>query len=295
MRIVRLETGPPKESVRFTSMPRRWLALLIAVVAASCSPDSGSPAVKDAKVVDPAAQRYAGSATVVETRDHGPELCDVSGTAPSSCRGVPVTNWRWEQVKGERSTIGTTWGGYRVVGVYDGGTFTLTERPGPPGPSTLFPDEPLTTPCSPPRDGWRPLDAGRADERAMTAAVAAARQSPGFAGLWIVNAGMVDQVLNVAFTEDLDRRAVEIRQRWGGALCVVRHERTMRELRNIQGEFSAPAGAPLGLRLLGVGVDEPGNQVVIRAVLVDVDARRVIDARYAGAVRVLSALVPVTA
>lgn len=168
-----------------------------------------------------------------------------------------------------------------MVGVYDGGTFTLTERSGPPGPSTLFPDEPLTTPCSPPRDGWRPLDPGLVNEQAMNAAVAAARQAPGFAGLWIVNAGMVDQVLNVAFSADLDRQEAEIRQRWGGALCVVRHERTVRELRDIQGEFSAPAGAPLGLRLLGVGVDQPANQVVIRAVLVDVDARRVIDAQYA--------------
>lgn len=93
----------------------------------------------------------------------------------------------------------------------------------------------------------------------MSAAVAAARQAPGFAGLWIVNAGMVDQVLNVAFTADLDRREAEIRQRWGGALCVVRHERTIRELRSIEAEFLAPAGIPFGLQLLGAGVDEPAN------------------------------------
>jgi hypothetical protein len=252
--------------------------------------------VKDAKVVDPAAQRNAGSATVLETRDHGPELCvDMSGVVPPTCQGVPVTNWRWDQVQGERSMKGTTWGGYRVVGVYDGRSFTLTDRPGPAGPSTLLPDEPLTTPCSSPAAGWHPVDAGRANEQAMSAAVAAARQAPGFAGLWIGNAGMVDQELNVAFTEYLDRREAEIRQRWGGALCVVRHERTLRELRNIQGEFSAAAGAPFGLRLLSVGVDEPANQVVIIAVLLDVDARRAIDARYPGAVRVVSALAPVTA
>ena len=203
-----------------------------------------------------------------------------------------MTNWAWDQVKGERSKNGTTWGNYRVAGIYDGGSFTLTERPGSPGPSTLFPNEPLTTPCSPPADGWRPLDAGRANEQAMSAAVAAARQAPGFAGLWIVNAGMVDQVLNVAFTADLGRREAEIRQRWGGALCVVHHERTIRELRNIEAEFFAPAGSPFGLRLIGVGVDEPVNQVVIRGVLVDVGARRAIDARYGGAVRVVSALGP---
>ncbi len=241
------------------------------------------------------AQRYAGSATVVETRDHGPELCvDMLGEVPPTCRGVPVTNWRWDQAAGKRSTKGATWGDYRVVGVYDGGGFTLTEQPGPPDPFTFFPDKSVPTPCPPPRDGWRPLDAERADEQAMSAAVAAARQAPGFAGLWIGNAGMFDQVLNVAFTEELDRREAEIRQRWGGGLCVVRHQRTMRELRNIQGEFSAPAGAPFGLRLLSVGVDEPANQVVITAVLVDVGARLAIDARYAGAVRVVSPLAPVT-
>lgn len=275
----------------------RWPALMfLAVFAAACTNGTGSPPESHARAVDPAAQRYAGSATVVETRDHGAELCgDVSELAPSACRGVPVTNWRWDQVKGERSTKGTTWGGYRVVGVYDGGAFTLTERPGSPGPSTLVPDGPLTTPCSAPAGGWRPLDPGRANDQAMNAAVAAVRQAPGFAGLWIVNAGMVDQVLTVAFTKDLDRREAEVRQRWGGALCVVRHQRTLRELRNIQGEFSAPAGAPFGLRVTGAGVDEPANRVVITSVLVDIDARRLIEARYPGAVRVVSALVPLTA
>lgn len=107
------------------------MLIVVAVVAAACTNGADSPSVTDAKVVDPAAQRYAGTVTVVETRDHGPELCvdAVSAVPTSSCRGLPVTNWRWDQIEAERSKQGTTWGTYRVAGVYDGGTFTLTSRP----------------------------------------------------------------------------------------------------------------------------------------------------------------------
>ena len=246
--------------------------------------------------MDPSAQLYAGTATVLESKDHGPQLClRINPSVPRpSCRGVPVSNWRWDQVKDEKSKDGTTWGAYSVVGTYDGGTFRLTARPDTPRPSTrLYPDEPLVTPCSPPGEGWRPVDAGRTHAQAMAAAVAVARQAPGFAGVWIVNAGAVDQVLNVAFTTDLDRREVELRQIWGGALCVVRHEWTLRELQGIQGEFSDLKGAPFGLHLLAVGVDESRNHVEVRALLVDNDTRRAIDARFGtGAVRFLAELVP---
>jgi hypothetical protein len=273
------------------------VVLLGAAIAAACTNGADSPSVESPKRVDPAAPRFAGSATVLESKDHGPELCllgmdPLLPTTPS-CRGVPISNWRWDQVKDEKSKSGTTWGGYRVVGTYDGATFTLTERPGPPGPSTLYPDEPLVTPCSPPEGGWQPVDPARANEQGMAAAVAAARQAPDFAGVWIVNAGTVNPVLNVAFTGGLDRREAELRQSWGGPLCVVRHDRTLRELSRIQAEFSPPEGPPFGLHLVAVGVDEPSNQVVVRALLVDDGTRRAIDARYGvGAVRVITALAP---
>jgi len=240
---------------------------------------------------------------------------------------VPITNWHWSQVKATKSKNGTLWGVYRVVGTYDGRAFTLTERPGPPDPaepSPLYPDEPVITPCSPP--GRQPFDA-QANERLKAVAVMAltrqaalagqalsagkwppaldpelvaseqrtaavtalARQAPGYAGLWMVNGGTIDQVLNVAFTGDVDRREAELREIWAGALCVVRYERTYHELRSIQDEFAAPR--PFGLQLIAVGIDEARNHVDVRTLIVDDGTRRAIDALYGvGAVRFFTAL-----
>ena len=127
----------------------------------------------------------------------------------------------------------------------------------------------------------------------MAGAVAVARQAPGFAGLWVVNADTSDQVLNVAFTAGLGSARGGVTANLGRRTLRRAHNRTLLELRTIQGEFSAAGGAPFGLHLLAVRVDESRNHLELRALLVDAGARRAIEARYGvGAVRVFAALAP---
>jgi hypothetical protein len=71
-------------------------------------------------------RRYQTTITVLQSRDHGPELClgAVWTSHPPQCRGLPITNWRWDQVKGHQTAGGTTWATYHLVGTYDGTWFT---------------------------------------------------------------------------------------------------------------------------------------------------------------------------
>src|SRR5829696_1122227 len=82
-----------------------------------------------AQPADPAAggtatsggERYAVSATVLESPDHGPQLCSsVMESYPPQCGGggPDVVGFDWAE--GEESASGTTWGAFRVVGTWDG-------------------------------------------------------------------------------------------------------------------------------------------------------------------------------
>jgi hypothetical protein len=107
------------------------IALLLAGCAAS-DPGGDTPA----PTVGARERRYQATATVLQSRDHGPELC-LSGIArmsPPACRGLPIPNWRWDQVEGEQAAGGTTWGRYQLVGTYDGASFTVSRADlAPPG------------------------------------------------------------------------------------------------------------------------------------------------------------------
>ena len=54
---------------------------------------------------------YQTTGTVLQSRDHGPDLClgAVLDSFPPQCDGLPITNWRWDQVEGEQTAAGTTW------------------------------------------------------------------------------------------------------------------------------------------------------------------------------------------
>jgi hypothetical protein len=100
-------------------------------------------------------------------------------------------------------------------------------------------------------------------------------------------------VLNLAFTGDLQRHEAELRARWGGRLCVTRHQRTMAELRRIQRELQGTAGSDLGLRVVSTGLSDDDNVVNLQAVVLDDRARQAIADRYgAGAVRASAILEP---
>lgn len=60
--------------------------------------------------------------TMVLEADDQVRLClgGVMDSLPPQCEGVPVIGWSWEDVEGEESSGGVSWGEYHVVGTYDG-------------------------------------------------------------------------------------------------------------------------------------------------------------------------------
>lgn len=247
-------------------------------------------------------RRYVATATVLEGRDHLPMLClgQILASLPPSCGDVPITNWNWDEVRGKEQVGGVTWGEYHVVGTYDGASFTVLEvgQPEEPVPGE---GDTIGTPCTEPDGGWVAVDPARTTEPDMQAARRTAQAEPDFAGLWIDYITPEPDpehpgpfVLNVAFTGTLERHRAELRDLWGGPLCVIRHERTYAELRRIQDELSGGVAKELGLHLLWTDTDVVHDQVEIGAVVIDPETQAALDSLYgAGAVRVSVALQPV--
>lgn len=227
-------------------------------------------------------QRYAASTMVLESPDHGPQLClgGSQDSYPPQCGGPDVVGWDWDEVEEEEAAFGTTWGDHTVVGTWDGERLTLTE---PPGPSTHQPGLPLpdtSTPCPPPPGGWVVVDETKLGGQGAAFRYADAQAD--YAGGWLdhlINPASAEPiseaatnepatlVLNLRFTGDLARHEAEVRKVWGGALCVTEGERTVAELSRIQrtlGDeldllFSVPDQV-VGVVFVGVTVEEPGLQ-----------------------------------
>lgn len=252
-------------------------------------------------------QAYEADGTVLESPEHGPELClgGVAESYPPQCGGVPITNWDWDEADGEESASGTTWGSYHVVGTYDGEAFTLTE---PPTDSRPAPTEPegaydFTTPCPEPEGGWASevTDPARATQDAVSPASEYASAQDDYGALWLDWIGddptSEEQamepgafVLNAAFTGDLAEHEARLRELWGGPLCVSRSERTSAELQRIQQEVSEELGADL----LSSGVDEPNGAVYVHVLVATDEQQRALDERYGeGLVHLTGALRPV--
>jgi hypothetical protein len=283
---------------------------LLLVGCAAGTPGGGTPGGGvPVRTVGAQGHRYQTTSMVLQSRDHGPELClgDVADSFPPLCRGVPITNWRWDQVEGEQAAGGMTWGTYRLVGTYDGASFTVIreERPPPvsqPSAAERFKDEPKS-PCPQPEGGWAVPDPARRSERYLEPVTRAARAQPDFAGLWLsylapmghnVAEDPGEFVLNVAFTGELARHETQLRPRWGGRLCVTRQQRSYRELLRIQRELQGATGSKLGLKVLGSGIVEDVNAVDLQVVVLEERARKAIDQRYGtGAVQATAALTPI--
>ena len=286
-------------------MSRRQLAIAaLGVVLAGCG--ANPPDAPDVHATAPdLEQRFSARTVVLEDRSHGPMLClgGMLESYPPQCGDVPITNWSWKRVAGERRAGGTIWGDYQVVGTFDGSSFTVLRARVAKGRVPVPDAHELDTPCPEPRGGWRPVDPTRLSDRDLAAASAVAESSPEYAGAWIdyigeppTEEGPVrdDVIWNVAFTGDLTEHERELRKKWGGALCVVEHERTERELSRIQDELVNGVAEELGLHLLSAAVWIPGNTVEITVVVADEHAQAELDERYGeGAVRVTSALRPV--
>lgn len=279
---------------------RTWTLLLVAlaVVAAGCGEDGSPVASRDGGAspsAAPAAQsRYTATTTVLESPDHGPQLClgGVEESYPPQCGGPEVIGWDWGAVDGEESASGTTWGSYTVVGAWDGAALTLTETPSTPERADhARPDgERFATPCRAPEGGWQVVDEATATDAAMNEAIAYARAQPDVGGVWvdqsinpaaqqeeIAERAMNDPtklVLNLSFTGDLERHEARVREVWGGALCVSRAPAAAAELERIREQVEREVG-----EFLWSSSDEVRGRIEI-GVTVDDGLQQQIDERY---------------
>lgn len=286
------------------------LVLALALLFAACG--DGTTATGD----DPTGTSATGAAdgvvhtatsTVLESPDHGPQLClgGVGESLPPQCGGLDLVGWDWAAVEGEESVAGTTWGTYTVVGTYDGESLTLTEPAREPDPDRGDDEVEIVTPCPEPEGGWRVVDPATTTDEAMSDAIAHARAQPDVGGVWLdqsinpaADVDPIDEmamndptklVLNLSFTGDLDRHEAEIRELWGGALCISTARISAAELDRIRGEVQAEVD-----HFWWSSTDEVEGSVVI-GVTVDDGLQALFDERYGvGIVDVRPSLVPVT-
>jgi hypothetical protein len=204
------------------------LALVGACTDDGTKVDTGSPSDRS--------QVYEGDLTVLESPDHGPELCDaVADSLPPQCGGLPVSGWDWSAVDAE-SANGTTWGSYHVVGTFDGETFTLTEPPREPQPGGY--EEPDFSPgCDEPTV----IDPGHGQAEWDEMSSLSADGIPGTVGAWISRpeAGgdgtfSASVVVEPGRAEDA---TTFIRQAYGGPLCVIERDLHRADIERIQQEL----------------------------------------------------------
>jgi hypothetical protein len=247
--------------------------------------------------------RYEADGTVLETPHHGPELClgGIADSYPPQCSGLPIADWDWTEVEGEESASGTTWGTFHVVGTYDGAAFTVVEVGAYEPPPTDRVD--FTAPCPEPAGGWVAVDLARATDADLRAVMHAAEGEPDSAGFWIdyvsepsenITDGEIIAV--AAFTGDLERHEMDLRELWGGPLCVTRHERGQAELHRIQTELSGDVGEDLGLQTTWSSGSVVDNRVEVGVVVAGEEVVAAVEDRYGvGAVLLIPALEPVPA
>jgi hypothetical protein len=284
-------------------MNRLVLPCLGFVVVAACGTNPlGSGSTEPGTNTSPDRdQKYRGSGLVLEDKDGTPELClgAIADSLPPQCGGPPIEGWDWDSVPGEESAAGATWGSYEVTGFYDGETFTLVDA-GPP-PERPVDDNPIETPCPEPEGGWEVPDPDFISESDRLRAIKAARQEPDFSGAWLDYIGEASEfspdeniILNLAFTGDVDQHESQIRELYGGPLCVTRFQHTLDRLLHIQKELTGPVGQDLGLEVLGAGVYEDRNVVELEVIVTDAATQNEIDERYGiGTVTITPALKPV--
>lgn len=219
--------------------------------------DPGRPARPTAVPAADGPVTTARPATVLDDGT-GPELClgGVAESYPPQCSGVPLDGWDWDSVGDHERAGGVRWGDFVVTGEYDGQRLAVgdavpaAEHPGGPAPD----DPDLSTPCPEPQGGWRVLDPARTTDLALDEVLARASALEGYSDAWLdqrippgrVEAAVNDPtrlVVNVRVTGDPGRAEAQLRQVWGGMLCVSRAERSESELTAIARELQDLPGA----------------------------------------------------
>lgn len=229
-----------------TGRVRIATGLLFPVLLAGCATTAVTASAPDPVAI----QRYTVNTTVLESPEHGPQMClgGVRTSLPPQCGGPDVVGFDWAEVDDEESANGTTWGSYALTGTWDGERLTLTEPPAAhgsvpraEGPPELDP----TTPCETPAGGWADIDPARAGEEHRSAATNYAYARSDVGAVWLDREALLRDerpddenygVLTFSFTGDLAAHEAELRRLYGGPLCVTAAERTIAELEALQGE-----------------------------------------------------------
>ena len=306
---------------RFSSLA----AAALLILASGCGTETGSNDTDDTAGDDPTPTRTAdagpmptevppplGKVTASGTvMDRGePQLClgAVAESYPPQCGGPPITNWDWSTIAASDYTREgeVRWGEFNVVGRYDGTSFTLDQAtPWTPGAGGINPDlDQFKTPCPEPDGGWGVVDETKVDRQALEAVMTRAAQLDGYAVAWLdtsrdtrtpeqvdkdAAAGREDPslyIINVAVTDDVAGAEDELRDLWGGGLCVSRAEHTEDERQAIADELN---------KLPGISSSGSGVAHVDVSVLWDDGSLQAwADQKYGpGLVRITSLMTPV--
>lgn len=256
---------------------------------------------------------------VVEREDVRLCVGGMLGLYPPGCMGdVGLIGWDWAAVPGTyEEDMDVRWGEYVVTGTYDVAANELTvvsvdaraEEPiveeSPMGP-------PMPTACPEPDGGWRIIDESTANQEALGAVGSVATTLDGYATMWIdgtplppvpedsdplaqmqhyaLNAGL--NIVTVAVRGDTAAAERQLREVWGGALCVIAVDYTEAERQAIQQEVMDEY---MTRGFLLAGLDAVTGVIDITVVHdIDGEMQREVDERYGpGLIRVHSALVPV--
>lgn len=294
-------------------------ALVLGAVLTGCGDASSTSAEPTVPAASPTAMLAADGPVrargMVLDEGAGPVLClgSIAFSSPPQCNGPPMASWDWADHPEADSSGGVRWGGYTMVGAWDGTTFTPSEaRLTTPDD---YPVDDVTTMfatrCPEPEGGWVPVDPATTTDEAVSAAHRVAEGLPDYAISWgdqsinpvwaetlredppslEVQQAMNDPrytVLNVGVTDDVARAEAAVREVYGGALCVSEFANTRARLREVAHDLEDLPGG------LDRGFGSIANTVEIGVVFDDGSIQAWADEEYGeGVVEVTSALEPV--
>lgn len=221
---------------------------------ATGSSDDGSATSREAPAAasaDPG-DLLTGQGLLLQKGEAPPVLClgGVDQSYPPQCSGPEVAGLDWADVADVETASGVTWGGARVVGTYDGQTFTLTEPPGemtiPAEPEGGTGADPFPQLCD---DPFRGGDEGAAADPEAAAPAeselgAMLESYEGYVGSW-VSTDLSELELqaetphvptyNVLVTGDAEQAHADLRTVWPGGLCVEQRDlATQKQVRQAQ-------------------------------------------------------------
>lgn len=218
---------------------------------ATGAPAAEGPAVADPVLSDPDAV-LTGQGLILQKDGQPPMAClgGVDESYPPQCSGPELVGLDWADVPQTETASGVTWGDARVVGTYDGQTFTLTEPPSemriPVEPESGTGADPHPQLCDDPfrgGDEQAVADPDVADpmEGKLTRMVGSYE---GYVGSWVSTDLTGEQLdadtphaytYHVLVTGDPEQAHADFREVWPGGLCVEQRDvPTQQQVRQAQ-------------------------------------------------------------